>query len=305
MSTLYNQDLISSQDLSKEMILSICDLAQTLKQSPPADALKGKLIGSLFYEPSTRTRLSFEAAIKRLGGDVVGFADASTSSVKKGESLSDTIAVISSYVDAIVLRHPQEGAAKLAAQLSDVPVINAGDGANQHPTQTLLDLFTIRECQGTLEGLNIALVGDLKYGRTIHSLAKVSHHFGMRLFLVSPDSLAMPDDVCQSLRGAGVQFSYHDAIEDVLDKADVVYMTRLQQERVQGADVRQLTDAYHLTIDKLAHVKDNLRILHPLPRQDELSPAVDATPHAYYFQQAANGVYVREALLKMILCDGA
>ncbi|OGT60666.1 MAG: aspartate carbamoyltransferase [Gammaproteobacteria bacterium RIFCSPHIGHO2_12_FULL_43_28] len=300
--SLYGRDVVSIGDLSLAEIKYILDVTAQLKAAkttPPA--LTNKLIAHCFFEPSTRTRLSFEAATLRLNGKVIGFSSDDSTSIKKGETLQDTIRVISDYADLIVIRHPKEGAARLAADLSTKPVINAGDGANQHPTQTLLDLFTIHECQQKLDGLAIALVGDLKYGRTAHSFAKICKLFDIRLFLVAPDALTMPDYLCDDLKKQGVRFSFHQSIEEVISKVDIIYMTRIQQERFSSVAHQFNKAHYNLTAEHLINVRPNLRILHPLPRVDEIDVAIDKTPHAYYFEQAANGVFVRQALLALAL----
>jgi len=293
--------LISIADLKKEEILSLLKFASELKKKPIKNALKEKILASCFFEPSTRTRLSFESAIIRLGGQVIGFSDSHFISTKKGETLCDSIKIISKYADVIVIRHPLEGAAKLASEVSSVPVINAGDGANQHPTQTLADLFTIQECQGKLEGLQVAMVGDLKYGRTIHSLALGAALFDIRLYFISPDQLTMPDDILQELRKKGVKFSFHRSIEEVVGKVDILYMTRLQKERLAEGEFEKIKDQYVLTKDMLDSAKKNLKILHPLPRIFEIDPAIDKTPFAFYFQQAENAVFIRQALLLSLL----
>jgi aspartate carbamoyltransferase catalytic subunit len=301
LNTLYGCDIVSMQDLPLSKIRLVLDTARQLKAQPASDLLKNKIIAHCFFEPSTRTRLSFEAATLRLNGKVIGFANDEGLSTKKGETLQDTMRVISAYADLIILRHPREGAARLAADVVDVPVINAGDGANQHPTQALLDLFTIEECQGKLDGLSIALVGDLKYGRTIHSFAQACMLFDIRLFLVSPDSLSMPEELCDTLKKVGVRFSFHQTIEEVIPRVDVLYMTRIQQERFGEAEYQQIRQQYILTPEMLRTARENLKILHPLPRVNEIAVEVDETPHAYYFQQAANGLYVRQALLTLLL----
>lgn len=300
--TLYGKSLISIGDLTLAELHSILSRAAELKAKPQCDVMRHKLLASCFFEPSTRTRLSFEAAMKRLGGDVIGFSDAESTSSKKGESLQDTIRMASAYSDAIVLRHPAEGSARLAAEVSGKPVINAGDGANHHPSQALLDLFTIQECQGRLDDLHIALVGDLKYGRTIHSLAQALCHFPKsRIYCVSPDSLNMPDAICEHLRSAGIRFSFHQHLEEILPKLDIIYMTRLQRERFDAAEFKKLQSAFSLTAEMLDAAKPSLKVLHPLPRVDEINVSVDRTPYAYYFQQAANGLVVRQAILSLLL----
>ncbi len=239
----------------------------------------------------------------RLGGQNIGFSSDEGLSIKKGETLHDTIRVISEYADLIVIRHPSEGAARLAAEVSVKPVINAGDGANQHPTQALVDLFTIQECQKSLEGLSIALVGDLKYGRTIHSFAQACMLFDVRLYLVSPQELALPEPICDALKKQGVRFSFHRSMEEVLPKVDILYLTRIQQERFSEAEYQLVKNNYILTpaLLKNAKTKANLKVLHPLPRINEIDIGVDKTPYSHYFIQAANGVYVRQALLALLL----
>lgn len=301
LNSLQGSDIISMQDLSFERIKLILETAAELKAKPATDLLKNKVIAHCFFEPSTRTRLSFEAATLHLGGNVIGFSSDEALSIQKGETLQDTIRVISSYADLIIIRHPKEGAARLAADVSSKPVINAGDGANQHPTQALLDLFTIQECQHKLDGLAIALVGDLKYGRTIHSFAQACMLFDIRLFLVAPDSLALPQELCDTLKKVGVRFSFHQSIEEVVPKVDILYMSRIQQERFSEAEYQQIRHQYVLTENMLKAARPNLKVLHPLPRVNEIDIGVDNTPYAHYFQQAANGLYVREALLTLLL----
>jgi len=300
--TFSQRDIITVNDFSKTEILHILEHTEKLKNKPQTDLLKGKILGSCFFEPSTRTRLSFEAAMLRLGGSVVGFADANITSTKKGESLADTMKMMENYVDLIVMRHPLEGAAQHAADVVGVPVINAGDGSHQHPTQTFLDLFTIRESQKKLDGLNIALVGDLKYGRTVHSLAQAFIHFNPRFYFISPPLLELPKEICDELREKGIKFSFHKSIEDVIDKLDIMYMTRIQEERfVHKMEYESVKNAFHITLDQLHNVKPNFKILHPLPRINEIDISVDASPYASYFQQAENGLYVRQALLGLVL----
>ena len=297
----FQQHMVSINDWSRADIDTLLTVASQFKVKPAPYLLADKVIASCFFEPSTRTRLSFESAICRLGGKVIGFADPASTSHKKGESLSDTIRMLSSYADALILRHPNAGAARLASEVSDKPVINAGDGGNQHPTQTLLDLFTIQECNGQIDELHIGLVGDLKYGRTVHSLAQACRHFKVRFYFVAPDSLGMPEGVCAQLRQAGVPFTFHQYIEDVLPKVDVLYMTRLQKERFDPTEYEAVKQHFVLTPELVEQGKDSLRILHPLPRVNEIDPGVDALSQAYYFQQAANGIPVRQALLALLL----
>lgn len=297
----YQKDVLSIKEMSLQQIELVLHTAAELKKKPRHDVLKNKIIANCFFEPSTRTRLSFESAVLKSGGNVIGFSSDESLSTQKGETLHDTMRVISGYADLIVIRHPKEGSARLAAEASAVPVINAGDGANQHPTQTLVDLFSIQECQGSLEGLSIALVGDLKYGRTVHSFAQACKLFNIRLFLVAPEALTLPDAICDTLKREGVRFSFHQTLQEVIHKVDVVYMTRIQKERMPSTEYQASKDQLTLTLAMLEQAKPNLRILHPLPRVDELEKAIDDTPYAYYFQQAENGVFIRQALLTLIL----
>lgn len=301
MNPFYQRDLISTKDISLQEVELILTTAFALKKQPLPNLLADKLIGTCFFEPSTRTRLSFEAAAARLGARTIGFSSDESLSTKKGETLHDTMRMMAEYTDLIVIRHPLEGSAALAAAASARPVINAGDGANQHPTQALLDVFTIKECQGKLDGLSIAFVGDLKYGRTVHSLAQLCALFDVRLYLVSPESLSLPDSICDDLKKRGVRFSFHQSIEEVMPKIDILYMTRIQQERFSKADYDLVKNQFILTPTLLSKAKSNLKVLHPLPRVNEISSEVDHTDFAYYFQQASNGVYVRQALLALIL----
>jgi aspartate carbamoyltransferase catalytic subunit len=296
------RNIISIQDLSKEDILRVLDEAGKLKKKPQPELLEGNVMGSCFFEPSTRTRLSFETAMGRLGGKVIGFADAGVTSAKKGETIYDAIKIIGQYVDVIAMRHPIEGAPRRATEATDKPILNGGDGANQHPTQTLLDLFTIKETQKKLNGLSIALVGDLKYGRTTHSLAQALTHFNARLYFVAPESLQMPNYICRFLRNKGIKFSMHEKIESVIDKVDIFYLTRIQAGRfVDQMEYERVKNAFVLTPGMLKKVKSNMKIMHPLPRVNEITMDVDKTKHAYYFEQAENGLYVRQALLGLVL----
>jgi aspartate carbamoyltransferase catalytic subunit len=299
--SFYQQDVLSIKELTLDQINLVINTAAKLKQKQFPDLLANKIIAHCFFEPSTRTRLSFETATLRLGGKVIGFSSDESLSTQKGETLHDTMRVIAGYADLIVLRHPREGSARLAAMASAVPVINAGDGANQHPTQTLVDLFSIKECQGTLDNLSIALVGDLKYGRTVHSFAQACKLFNIRLFLVAPEALTLPEAICDTLKREGVRFSFHQSLQEVIHKVDVVYMTRLQKERMTQNEYETSKENLTLTPKVLEYAKSHLRILHPLPRVDELDHAVDNTPYAYYFEQAANGVFIRQAILSLIL----
>jgi len=297
-----NKHLISITDFSKEEYLKILDSAEDFEKQPVQNIATGKVVATLFFEPSTRTRLSFESAANRMGAKVIGFSDASSSSTSKGESLSDTIKTVSCYADLIVMRHPIEGSARWASEVASVPVINAGDGANQHPTQCLLDLYSIRKTQKTLDNLNIALVGDLKYGRTVHSLVEAMCNFNTTFHLISPESLKLPSSVKMHIKERGLEYHQYTEIQEAIDKVDVLYMTRVQRERfVDIQDYEKVKNAYILEQTMLKNSKSNLKILHPLPRVNEIHTNVDDTRQAYYFQQAQNGVYVRQALIASIL----
>ena len=298
--------VISVHDFSTDEIIDILDRAEgmlaTARGETVMDALRGKVLASIFFEPSTRTRLSFETAMNRLGGGVVGFAGTEATSVVKGETLADTIRMVSGYADAIVLRHPQEGAARFATEFSDVPVINAGDGAGQHPTQTLLDLFTIRRETGRLEELNISLVGDLRFGRTIHSLAPALARLGNTINLVSPEGLEMPAEVVNYLKDAGRLGTACNSLEEIIPKTDVLYVTRIQKERFPDPlEYEKVAGIYRVDPALVARGPEKMIIMHPLPRVNEISPEVDALPQAKYFTQAFNGVPVRMALLSMLI----
>ncbi len=300
--TFLGRDIISIRDMTRGGIEHVLKHAHALKEQPKPALLKGKVMGSCFFEPSTRTRLSFETAMNKLGGSVVGFADAGVTSVKKKETLYDSMKVIGQYADVVAMRHPVEGAARRAAEATHVPILNGGDGANQHPTQTLLDLFTILECQGTLDGLHIAMVGDLKYGRTVHSLAQALKYYNVTLSFVAPKSLQMPGYITEELDEAGTPYTCHEHMSGVLKHADIVYMTRIQGERFPDKmEYEKIKDVYVLSADMLKESKPTMRVLHPLPRVNEITPDVDDTSHAYYFQQAENGLYVRQALLGLVL----
>ncbi|AMG02881.1 aspartate carbamoyltransferase [Vibrio mimicus] len=302
--SLYQKHIISIAELSRAELELIVKTAGQLKAQPNPELIKHKVVASCFFEPSTRTRLSFETAIQRIGGSVIGFDNGgNTSLAKKGETLADSVRVISSYVDAFVMRHPQEGAARLASEFSNgTPVINAGDGSNQHPSQTLLDIYSIYETQGRLDNLDVAFVGDLKYGRTVHSLAQALAKFdNNRFFFVAPEALAMPDYICEELDEAGVKYQVFSDMESVIPELDILYMTRVQKERFDESEYAHIKSAYILTAAHLSDARSNLKVLHPLPRVDEITTDVDKTPHAYYFQQVENGVYAREALLALVL----
>ncbi|TDM53438.1 aspartate carbamoyltransferase [Aliivibrio fischeri] len=302
--SLYQKHIISIPELSRQELELIVETAGRIKKEPQPDLLKNKIVASCFFEASTRTRLSFETAIQRLGGSVIGFDTAgNTSLAQKGETLADSVQIITSYADAYVMRHPQEGAARLASEFSNgTPVINAGDGANQHPTQTLLDLYTIYETQGRLDNLNVAFVGDLKYGRTVHSLTQALAKFeGIKFFFIAPEVLAMPDYICEELDELGIEYQLVESMDDAIPELDILYMTRVQKERFDESEYAHIKSAYILSAENLQPARENLKVLHPLPRVDEIDTDVDATPHAYYFQQAENGVYARQALLALVL----
>lgn len=298
---LYQKNIVSVADLSVAELQLLLDTALKLKKQPQNNLLQGKLIASCFFEPSTRTRLSFETAVQRLGGTVIGFADGANTSAKKGETLADTARIISSYADAIIQRHPKDGAARVLAEFSRVPVINAGDGTNQHPSQTLLDLLTIYETQGSLNNLKIAMCGDLKYGRTVHSLAQALKLFDCEFAFISPPSLAMPDYITEELDAHSAKWQIFPDLESAIEWADILYMTRVQRERFDAEEFAKIQGKFNLSANMLANAKANLRVLHPLPRVDEIAPDVDNTPHAYYFEQATNGVFARMAMLALLL----
>ena len=296
------KSLVSITDFDVEEYLKILDLAAKFEKNSYRDLLNGKVISSLFFEPSTRTRLSFESAINRLGGRVIGFSDIETTSSTKGETLHDTIKIISNYCDLIVMRHPLEGAAKYASEVSNVPIINAGDGANQHPTQTLLDMYSITKTQGTLNNLSIALIGDLKYGRTVHSIIMAMKYFNPTFHFVAPPELALPNEYKNILKENNITFYEHTDMQSVLNDADIVYMTRVQKERFSDLmEYEKTKNMYILRNDILINTKKNMRILHPLPRVNEIQQDVDLNPKAYYFEQARNGVFTRQAIISYLL----
>lgn len=294
-------DFVTIADLSKEKIMYLMNMAQAFEMHPNREILKGKVVATLFFEPSTRTRLSFETAANRLGARVIGFSDAKVTSATKGETLKDTILMVSNYADVIVMRHHIEGAAQYASEIAPVPIVNAGDGAHQHPSQCLLDQYSIYKTQGTLENLNIYLVGDLKYGRTVHSLIMAMRHFNPTFHFIAPEELTMPEEYKLYCRQHGIKYIEHtDFNEDVIAGADIIYMTRVQKERFSDLmEYERVKDVYILKNDMLGKAKENMKILHPLPRVNEIAYDVDENPHAYYIQQAQNGLYAREA----ILCD--
>ena len=305
MARLSSKDVLRADQFSVDEIALIMETARgyaaALDRGDVLDRMRGKILSTLFYEPSTRTRLSFEAAMERLGGQVVSVAEAKSSSAAKGESLHDTIKTVEGYADVIVLRHPQIGAAAEAAQATHRPVLNAGDGAGQHPTQSLLDLYTILEEQERVDGLNVTLVGDLKHGRTVHSLADLLANYGVRFRFVAPDALRMPGEIVERLRARGITVEESSDLAAGIPGADVLYMTRIQRERFEDpAEYDWLKDAFILTRSMLEPAKDSITVMHPLPRVNEIATDVDVLPGAAYFRQAANGVPVRMALLSMV-----
>jgi aspartate carbamoyltransferase catalytic subunit len=297
-----NKSLVSITDFSKADYLKILDTATEFEKLSYQNLLQGRVVATLFFEPSTRTRLSFESAINRLGGRVIGFTDSSTSSATKGETLYDTIRVVTNYADMIVMRHPIEGSARYASEITHLPIINAGDGANQHPTQTLLDLYSIQKTQGTLNRLNIYMVGDLKYGRTVHSLLMALSEFEASFHFISPDELKMPKEYKLHLDELGLKYTESKELNDSIKNADIIYMTRVQKERFSDPiEYERTKNAYVLKNEMLEGTRENMRIMHPLPRVNEIHTDVDVNPKAYYFQQTENGVYVRQAIISLIL----
>jgi aspartate carbamoyltransferase catalytic subunit len=296
-----NRSLVTLAGHSREKIEYLIKMAQEFEKHPNRRLLAGRVVATLFFEPSTRTRLSFETAANRLGARVIGFADPKVTSGTKGETLKDTIMMVSSYADVIVMRHYLEGAALYASEVAPVPIMNAGDGANQHPSQTMLDLYTIYQTQGTLDNLNIYMVGDLKYGRTVHSLLMAMRHFNPTFHFIAPDELAMPGVYKRYCEEYGIKYVEHkDFDADTISDADILYMTRVQKERFVDLDeYERVKDRYLLKKDMLAKARENMKILHPLPRVNEIEYSIDDTPYAYYFQQAQNGLYARQALI----CD--
>ncbi len=304
MMDLKGRDVISFRDFTREEILYLLSLSKEMEEKTHPDLLKGRVLASLFFEPSTRTRMSFESAMKLMGGEVISFVDPGATSVVKGESLRDTVKIVAGYASAIVIRHFLEGAARLVADTVDIPVINAGDGSNQHPTQTFLDLYTINETKGTLEGLTVGFIGDLKYGRTVHSLTYALAHFNASMYFISPPTLRMPHDLLDGLEKRGVRFKEATSLEEVSGTLDALYCTRIQKERfADPIEYGKVKGAYHLSKAALSQldVKDDLKILHPLPRVEEMDESLDDTPYAVYFQQAHSGVPVREAILAAVL----
>jgi len=295
------ESFVSVADLSKETIVHLMKKTEFFEKNPNQKLLDGKICATLFFEPSTRTRLSFETAVNRLGGKVIGFSDAATTSSSKGETLKDTIKMVSNYADLIIMRHYLEGAARYASEVTDIPIINAGDGANQHPSQTMLDIYSIYKTQGRLDNLTITMVGDLKYGRTVHSLIEGMSHFNPRFNFIAPEELRLPDIYKQWLEEHDIPFEENiDFSEEIIHSSDILYMTRVQRERFTDLmEYEKVKNVYILKNRMLEKSKPNLRILHPLPRVNEIDTDVDDNPKAYYFEQARNGVYARQA----IICD--
>jgi aspartate carbamoyltransferase catalytic subunit len=297
-----NKSLISIHDITKDEIGKILEVAEKFEKNPKQNILEKFVVATLFFEPSTRTRLSFESAASQLAAKVIGFSDATTTSVKKGESLKDTILTVSNYSDLIVMRHPKDGSARFASEVSPVPVINAGDGVNQHPSQCLLDLYSIKKTQKRLDNLHVAFVGDLKYGRTVHSLVEALSHYNTTFHLVSPLELKLPSSVKRYIKENNLEYHQYTEMDEVIPVVDILYMTRIQQERfADPLEYERVKNAYILNGSMLEPARKNLRVLHPLPRVNEITLDVDENPKAYYFQQAKNGVYVRQALLSLIL----
>lgn len=296
------KSLVSITDYTKEEYLEILESAAEFEKDPNQPLLDGKVVATLFYEPSTRTRLSFETAVHRLGGRVIGFSDANSSSVSKGETLKDTIKMISHYVNLIIMRHPMEGSARYASEITNIPVINAGDGANQHPSQTLLDLYSIKKTQGTLENLNIFMIGDLKYGRTVHSLLMAMSHFKPTFYFFSPEALKMPVGYKRFLNEKGIKFYEHNDFMPMIGDADIIYMTRVQKERFSDLiEYEKNKNIYVLNNAMLEKTKPTVKVLHPLPRVNEINLDVDDNPKAYYYTQALNGLFVRQAIICKVL----
>lgn len=297
------KSLVSIADLSKDDIIELLRMSRYFEEHPDSRLLEGRVAATLFFEPSTRTRLSFETAVNRMGGRIIGFSDPGTSSSSKGETLKDTIKMVSNYADIIIMRHFLEGAAMYATEVSDVPVINAGDGANQHPSQTMLDLYSIYKTQGRLSDLTITLVGDLKYGRTVHSLLMAMKFFKPKFNFVASPELSMPQEYKDFCKAEGIEYTEtSDFSPEVINSSDIIYMTRVQRERfTDPMEYERVKDLYTLHNSMLDNSKDNLRILHPLPRVNEIDNDVDENPKAYYFEQARNGLYARQAIISRAL----
>jgi len=300
--SLKNRNLISITDYSISEYIEILKIAAEFEINTNQKLLENHVVATLFFEPSTRTRLSFESAVSRLGGKILGFSNAETTSITKGETLNDTIKTIGNYCDLIVIRHPLDGSARFASEVSSVPVINAGDGSNQHPTQTLLDMYSIQKTQGRFDDLNICFVGDLKYGRTVHSLAQALSGFKCNFNFVSPEELRIPDEIKLSLDKSGSSYMETEDLENIIPDIDILYVTRVQRERFSDQlEYERVKSVYVLKESMLQNSKENLKVLHPLPRVNEISSDVDKTKNAYYFEQALNGTYIRQAIVSMIL----
>ncbi|MFH1675982.1 MAG: aspartate carbamoyltransferase [bacterium] len=304
MASFKGRSIISMRDFTRDEIMHVLEIARKMDENPQKylHSLEGKLMATLFFEPSTRTRLSFESAMIRLGGKVMGFADPGSTSTKKGESLADSIKIVESYSDLIVMRHPVAGSARLASEIAKIPILNGGDGANQHPSQTFLDLYTIQKEKGRLENLKVGFMGDLKYGRTVHSLAHALGRFGCDMHFVSPKGLEMPGDLLQELTNMGVTYREHANYDEIKGSLEILYVTRIQRERFgTELDYDKVREGYNLSKSFLQGCNPDLKILHPLPRVDELSVDVDSTPYAVYFRQAANGIPTRMALISLVM----
>jgi len=297
-----NQHILSARDFTREEIDFILEIGKKMANNKYSKLLDDKIMATLFFEPSTRTRLSFESAMLRLGGKVIGFTSRDVSSVKKGESIADTIRTVENYSDIIIIRHPLEGVARMAAKFSSIPIINGGSGSAEHPTQALLDLFTIKEECGTIDGLNIGLCGDLKYGRTVHSLAYLFSNYNINLYLISPASLKMRFRITDWLYDKKMKFKETEKFKEILPILDILYMTRIQEERfLEAEEYEKVKDVYVLTKKDLDNTKENFRLMHPLPRVGEISPDIDKSPKAIYFKQMKYGLYLRMALLALVL----
>jgi len=296
------KNLISMRDLDNKHIIGLIDKAEKIEKKEIIPDLKGQVMASLFFEPSTRTQLSFDTAMKRMGGEVISMSGTKGTSVEKGETLSDTVKIVNQYADIIVVRHPNEGAARYISEQVTIPVVNAGDGSNQHPSQSLLDLYSITKTQGTLNDLSIALVGDLKYGRTVHSLVYALSSFKPRFHFISPKVLSMPDYILNDLSKMGIDYNMAEQVDDVVDDLDIMYVTRIQRERfADPQEYERVKNAYIIRAQQLQNVKESFKILHPLPRVNEIHVDVDKLPAAYYFEQAGNGVFMRQSILSTLL----
>ena len=299
----HNRNIISIQDFTKEEINHILNTSQTMEPiaKTGTSTLKGKILATLFFEPSTRTRLSLEAAMQKLGGSTIGFSDVETSSTKKGENFVDTIRTVENYADVIALRHSLEGAASVAVEYSKIPIINSGTGAQEHPTQALIDLYTIQKEKHQIDKLKIAIMGDLRYGRTVHSLSRALSNYDVELFLVSPEALRMQESILKEVKSK-ISVTENQNLDEIIPKIDVLYVTRIQRERFPDpTEYAKLKGVYRVDQNTIKTAKKDMIILHPLPRVDEIAPEIDQTPHARYFQQVGNGLFVRMAILSLVL----